>query len=118
MERKRRTMTAQNLKAWTRRSQDQVRNILERADQLRNDPEKAKREEACLCRLCFYQHRLAGAAVTTEPCMCCGLPQTYGSTDTDALCLECAEKTGLCKHCGGDRELQGDRNAWPEPLVP
>ncbi|MDA8114217.1 MAG: hypothetical protein M0Z43_05775 [Acidithiobacillus sp.] len=71
---------------------------------------------AGLCRMCHYGNRfsLAGAAMTKEPCMCCGKDQLYGNTRTDALCLECAQETMLCKHCGGDRELRTERRDWPD----
>jgi len=46
--------------------------------------------------------------------MCCGKDQLYGNTRTDALCLECAQETMLCKHCGGDRELRTERRDWPD----
>lgn len=58
-----------------------------------------------------------GAAITLEPCMRCGEMQTYGSTNTDALCLPCAKETGLCKHCGGDLALRERRKTWPTSNV-
>ncbi|MEB8476678.1 MULTISPECIES: hypothetical protein [Acidithiobacillus] len=120
MERTRRIMNKYNMVSWTSRSKTQMDSLLDVARKLQDDPEWAQRIAAGLCRLCHYHGNrfgLAGAAMTQEPCMCCGKDQIYGSTRTDALCLECAKDTGLCKHCGGDRELQTGRRNWPEPKL-
>ncbi len=77
------------------------------ADNLKKDPDKGKRLEKQLCRVCFYTRgaRIAGAAMTICPCGLCGTDQLYTSTATDVLCLTCARGAHLCKHCGAD--LQG-----------
>lgn len=90
----------------------------ERILKLEHDPEKHNRVQSCLCRMCYYGSRIGGHAITVEPCMCCGEEQTYGSTNTDALCLNCAKTTGLCKHCGADIELRVRRQKWPKPTMP
>lgn len=115
MNRPKRKMTRSNLESWTLRSKERMQSIMDLADKLRHDPEKHNRMQACLCPMCYYGSRLGGQAVTTEPCMCCGEEQMYSSTATDALCRPCAQETGLCKHCGGDRELRVRRKKWPEP---
>lgn len=118
MEKKRRKMNRANMEYWTHQTKARMDGFLDLAQKFQNDPQKAERIVACLCRLCFYDSRFGGAAITDEPCMSCGKPQTYGSTSTDALCLECAQETGLCKHCGGDRELRVNCRNWPAPKVP
>jgi hypothetical protein len=115
MERKRRGMDAVSMQRATHVSRGRMESILKLAENFTRDPEREKRVEDCLCKSCFYVSRVGGAAITQEPCMCCGEMQTYGSTNTDALCLSCARETGLCKHCGGDRELRTRRKTWPTP---
>lgn len=107
----RRSMTRSNLESWTYRTKERMDGIIDLAHKLETEREQRLRE--CLCRMCYYGSRLGGAAINSEPCMCCGEVQTYGSTNTDALCLACAQETGLCKHCGGDRELRVQRRKWP-----
>jgi len=111
-----RLMTRSNLESWTYRSKQRMDGIIELARKLETDPECEQRIQKGLCRMCYYGSgtRLSGAAVTQRACICCGEVQTYGSTDTDALCLPCAQETELCKHCGGDRELRVKRRKWPE----
>ena len=38
----------------------------------------------------------------------------YSSTNTDRLCMDCAKKHHLCKHCGGDISMRARRKDWPE----
>lgn len=111
----RRKMTPGNLQGWTARYKERMNSIVELARKLEADPEKEQRLVQSLCRMCYYGSRLGGCAIKGEECMCCGALQTYGSTNTDALCLECAKETKLCKHCGGDVELRVRRKTWPEP---
>lgn len=65
------------------------------------DPEQDIRKEKGLCKLCYYVYnqRIGGDAITTRPCFNCGEKQTYASTSTDALCLDCSKKRKLCKRC-------------------
>lgn len=114
MKHQRRKMTRANLESWTRQSNDRMQSLIDLGDDLRTDPFRKQRVGLCLCRMCYYGSRLGGASMTMEPCMRCGKEQMYGSTDTDALCRACAQETGLCKHCGGDRELRAGRKDWPE----
>lgn len=88
---------------------------LKTAENIRLDPNKAERIAKSQCKSCFYVlGRIGGAAMTQQPCACCGENQTYGSTNTDNLCLECAKKHQLCKHCGGDINLRAKRRNWPQ----
>ena len=113
MERKRRKMSVATLISSTSLSKRRVEAALKLAEQFREDPQKAERLTACLCIPCFYSSSWGGAAITQEPCMCCGAVQMYGSTNTDALCMDCAQEAHLCKHCGGDVELRTGRKNWP-----
>jgi len=84
------------------------------------DNDRVKRLQLSLCRSCHYfGNGIGGAAMTTRPCGICQTPVTYGSTCTDALCLNCAKKHSLCKHCGADRELRPHRRKfdWIKPTV-
>ena len=106
-------MNPANMARWTALSQSRLQSVLDLADKFMADPFKTDRLKACFCIPCFYQTRIGCAAITQQACMCCGEAQTYGSTDTDALCLACAQKNELCKHCGSDIKLRVNRRNWP-----
>lgn len=109
-------MTPRNIQYATAMANNRVKDILARAERLKTDPDKAKRMEEHVCVVCFYQAGfIAGQAITYQPCMRCHQEQMYSSTATDALCMPCAELSGLCKHCGADIELK-ERASYPEPL--
>lgn len=108
-------MTAATMARATLRATEKIQSVLDYAQQLETDPRREERLAKQFCKACFYgPPRVAGAAMTTQPCMCCGEDQQYGSTNTDVLCLDCAKAHDLCKHCGGDLALQLDRKDWPE----
>lgn len=108
-------MTNANLLAATKRAQRQVQSWLQQAQDVQNDVRKDERLARHFCAACFYrQWFMAGAAMTHQPCMCCGENQLYGSTRTDALCLPCATTASLCKHCGGDLAMNTHRQDWPQ----
>lgn len=96
------------------RAKQRVDSTLKLAEQLRTDPEKAARQEASLCKACYYFTQMGGAAMTNRECAGCGKDQMYGSTATDTLCLDCANTHSLCKRCGGDQEMRTRRNTWPD----
>lgn len=81
------------------------------------DPEKQKREEVPECRSCFYlkRQRVGGAAMTWKPCGVCGVEMSFGSTNTDDVCRDCAKKHELCKHCGADLHLRVRRKFATPP---
>ena len=106
-------MNPANMVQWTALSQSRLQSVLDLADKFGSDPLKTDRVQACLCIPCFYQTRIGCAAITQQACMCCGEAQTYGSTDSDALCLACSQKNELCKHCGSDIKLRVSRRNWP-----
>lgn len=107
------TMEARGMARATERAWFRVRDILALAQKLSEDPRREERLRTHKCKVCFYQARLAGQAFTSRPCMCCGEPQTYQTTATDVLCLECATAHHLCKGCGGDIEMDTKRRDWP-----
>jgi hypothetical protein len=98
----------------TDRAADSVQRMIETAERAQADRDREKRLAEGLCRYCFYvRGTLAGAACTSQPCADCGTVQHFGSTATDALCPDCANKHSLCKRCGGDREMRTLRRKWP-----
>lgn len=97
----------------TERAKRQVDSAIKRARSLEQDSDRDERLRRHLCKACHYFTKLAGQAITTQPCSCCGVQQTYASTDTDIVCAECAQEHEICKHCGGDREMRTDRRDWP-----
>ena len=117
MEMKAQKMNVCNMVYATERAKRNVNAILERAEELKNDPQKTKRVVANECISCFYSSGIGGSAMTNRPCMSCGLNELYGSTYTDVLCLNCAKTHGLCKHCGGDINMKVRRKEWPKALV-
>lgn len=74
------------------------------------DPDKVNRKEKQYCISCFYLNfKIAGAAMTTQPCGLCGVPVLYPSTNTDILCRKCAQQNDLCMHCAGDFNMRERR---------
>ncbi len=106
-------MNVGNMVVWTERSKSTVEHFIETAKNMTTDPERKERMSRHECVACYYSSRFGGSAVTTQPCMSCGKEELYGNTNTDALCLDCAKKHGLCKHCGGDIKLRVRRKKWP-----
>lgn len=117
MERRPLVMSKGNMIGWTERSKAMIQDQLQRAERIANDTDRAKRLDVQNCKCCFYNGRMGGAAMTTQPCMCCHKPVMYGSTATDALCMDCAREHDLCKWCGGDIELRARRKEWPSAKV-
>lgn len=88
-----------------------VASALAFADRLKKDPERKARLARQFCKACHYDRGgLAGQAFTTQPCACCNTDQRYSSTNTDSLCLPCAQTHRLCKHCGGDIGMDETRD--------
>ncbi len=74
------------------------------------DKMRRTRLVASLCPSCFYlPPAVAGMAISEQPCGLCGQNETYPTTNVDLLCLACAKRKQLCKHCGADVELR-ERN--------
>ena len=107
-------MNKGNMIGATERAKARVKDWCDLAEEVTNDARKNERLKRHECKACFYASRIGGAAMTTRPCMSCGSEEMYGSTATDVLCMDCATKHGLCKHCGGDLEMRTRRKDWPE----
>jgi hypothetical protein len=110
-------MTPANMAAATADARYRIETLLKEARDIETDARAAARLSSQECRSCFYRFRLANAAGTTQPCMCCGSKELYGSSATRALCQSCARTGGLCSRCGGDMEMDTGRRVWPEPQV-
>lgn len=98
----------------TERAKARVKGWADLAEEVASDARKAERLKRHECKACFYSSRIGGAAMTTRSCMSCGSDEMYGSTATDVLCMVCATKHELCRHCGGDLEMRTRRKDWPE----
>lgn len=96
-------------------AKERIDNYLRIASCFKEDPKKTTRTLASQCLSCFYSDsRIGGCAMTNQPCGLCKKDQLYGSTSTDVLCMDCAVKNSLCKHCGADFELREKRRKWPK----
>lgn len=110
-------MNKANMIAATERAKSRVEEMIDLAAQITSDARKSERSKRQECKSCFYFSRIGGAAMTVRPCMSCGRKEMYGSTATDVLCMTCATKHALCKHCGGDLEMRTRRKHWPTRIV-
>lgn len=115
MERKPADFTDHRMRVQTYLANQQIQSVVSKAQAFTEDPDAANRLSKQLCRCCYYSGpRVAGSAITRQPCASCGEVQTFPSTNTDALCQPCATEHQLCKHCGGDLHLRAERNALQE----
>ncbi len=119
MKQPKKSMSIYNMVWATERAKDMYKHYIELAKALSTDPDKIDRLRSHECVSCYYTGklggRIGGSAMTTKPCMSCGEDQMYSSTNTDELCLVCAQKHDLCKHCGGDFAMRVRRKEWPKP---
>jgi hypothetical protein len=113
MEQRPAAMNKVNMIGATERAKARVKDWCDLAADATNDTRKAERLKRHECKACFYAGRIGGAAMTYRKCMSCGSDELYGSTATDVLCMACAVKHCLCKHCGGDLEMRTRRKEWP-----
>lgn len=67
------------------------------------------RREAQECVMCFGESRIGGAALTARQCAHCDATLYSGNTNVDVLCVDCARRAQLCKHCGADIDLKNRR---------
>lgn len=86
-------------------------DCIQHALEYQSDFRKKERLKDNECKTCFYfrSGRIGGAAMTTQECAVCGKEVMYGSTNTDPLCLECAQAHELCKRCMGDVKMRPRR---------
>jgi hypothetical protein len=110
-----RPFDAARLRLNTQVAKRRVDHIIDFARALQADPKRAQRLTQQRCIACYYAPPVvAGAAITTQPCACCGTPEQYASTSTDYLCAPCAQQHDLCKHCGADIDIDTTRSQWPD----
>jgi hypothetical protein len=79
---------------------------VERQRRCVNDVYKTERVITQECQSCFYSQRIGGQAITRSYCGICEKEMTFGNTNVDAVCLECAKEHRLCKHCAGDINMK------------
>lgn len=111
-------MTQSLMARATERARARTSRLIEDARNLAEDTSRQQRLDAQKCSSCFYIAQIGGAAMTSQDCMCCHQDQLHASTNTDVLCLSCAREHQLCRHCGGDLEMNADRPDWPAPRNP
>jgi hypothetical protein len=90
---------------------------IQQAEEATKDARKSERMKRHECKVCFYLYpdRIGGSAITTQPCACCEVEMDFCNTNTDKLCLACAQKHKLCRHCMADIELRSRRKeGWPQ----
>lgn len=114
MKRKIDIVTKDTVSIDTRKSAREVSRILDKAEQLKSDPEKRKRLEKSLCLSCFYINfaSFGGAAITERPCGICEDNMSFPTTVVDKVCNPCASKNDLCKRCGADLNLEEKDGAF------
>ena len=86
----------------TFRNKKHVEKLRNKIDSYDKDPYKAVRQGEMLCKHCFYiiNDRVAGQAFCTKKCSNCGREMSFGTTDADELCMQCAKELNCCKYCG------------------
>jgi len=78
-----------------------IKQIYERAETFRADPQRKERLAAQVCLRCFYMNHLSLKSVCLS-CACrCG--------EGDVLCTNCANEQRACKRCGADVDLKRRR---------
>ena len=113
-------------RVWTQREQEHasysakngILGLKERLARLESDPKKEERIKRHWCIWCMYGYGIMAAqAFHTQDCGICGQSQVYNSSDTERLCLACAQEHELCRRCGGDIKMRTRRNKpWATPV--
>lgn len=100
---------------------ERSRNIyldeIKKLEEAKKDSRKKERLEKHECKTCFYiiSSRIGAAVCTTRPCAICETEMDFCNSNTDCLCVDCARKHKLCKHCMADIELRSRRKeGWPK----
>ena len=87
-----------------------VHALIERAEAMKSDDDREIRlEEVSECVYCYVPYgpcRQGGTKTTHRECGLCSTILHSSDTSCDVLCIECARKNDLCKHCGGDVDLK------------
>jgi hypothetical protein len=89
---------------------DFVKQTLELAKNLQEDPQKQERVKNCECLVCWYRSggMHTNAFVYTN-CKSCNKDLQFANSNTDEVCIDCAKEHKLCKHCGADIEYKERR---------
>ena len=86
-----------------------VRALIERAEAMKADRFRKSRLEFSECVYCYAPYgagRQGGTKTTQLECGLCSTIIHSNNTNCDVLCVECARKNCLCKHCGADVDLK------------
>lgn len=85
--------------------------LISNVKKFENDSDRKIRLKKNLCKPCFYLSGdvMACSAFTTTICVSCSKEMTFGSSETDKLCPDCAKKYGVCKYCLADIDLKKRR---------
>lgn len=94
------------------RQRERMDSYIARSMAYLTDPNKTKRIESRMCKVCFYSGpKLAGQAFTEWNCRCClEIQDKWPNTSHPAVCDECSKKYSLCPECGADTHLRVRRN--------
>lgn len=79
-----------------------LKKMKEKIKNYEEDTYRDTRKKEMLCKYCYYimSDRISGQSFCTTECLNCKKEMSFGNTDTDELCMECAEELNRCKHCG------------------
>lgn len=95
----------------TTRHVEEIKRLRERLATFDADAEKTERIEQVLCKCCYYStSQIGGQSMSSRQCASCDLIINAPHTCVDVLCVDCAERRGLCKRCGADINLKNRRN--------
>jgi hypothetical protein len=108
------SMTPESVQFRTTAKRKGLDEYLALADRITQDADRDVRVHQCLCLSCFYfkNRTISGQAFTYRPCGLCDLELISGSTNSDTLCIACAQKHKLCSHCGADFDLRTKRRKF------
>jgi len=79
---------------------------IKKMDKIPEDADKGRRVGMQECVICYYGMAVAGKAITYRDCENCGVEMQFTNTCTDRLCLDCARKLKVCRHCAADIDLK------------
>jgi hypothetical protein len=97
----------ERIKISTHFSRKRLDAMIVAAEAAYTDVDRARREKQQYCRWCYYGRspRIAGQAFTERACYACTTVVTYPTTDTNLLCVPCAQRYGACVSCCADIDL-------------
>ena len=89
-----------------RRALERRGDIIAKALTVANDTHREKRLEGMLCIICSTENYLSGQGFTRWRCFHCDREDMHHNTHVPRLCIECAKKLALCRHCLADINLE------------